>query len=127
MSKHESSRIPDYLLKDCTPAQKWLMENVFDLKQNIKSLQEGLERVEIQTTKTNGRVTKSEDNIENLQNQIKSWINLKNNIINGLTNKYVIIGAAIGVFLCLYPLAIYVSKVGGPLSFFTSIAKSIWG
>lgn len=125
MSKSE--KIPSYLLSDCSPQEKFLMENVFELKQNFNSLQDGLTRVENLQKIANGRTSKNEGNIENLQKQLESWINLKGNFLKVVKNKYVICGLAFLAFLAVLPLANYVNSTGGPVKLIESIAKAIWG
>ena len=121
------NQIPPYLLADCSPQDRYLIETVFELNEKVDSQKEILTRVENQTTATNGRVTKAEDNIQILTDQIKSWTLFKHRVFKVATNKYFIVTASLAIFCTLYPIAIYVSKSGGIVAMAESIAKAIWG
>src|ERR1700722_2108030 len=111
------SKIPPYLLEGCSAQDKYIMENVFELKQKVGSLGDAVDRVESLQKIANGRTSKNESNVEILQKQIESWNNLKSNFLKSITNKYIIAGLGIGIFLCLYPFAVYISKSGGVIAF----------
>lgn len=126
MSKSNPNRIPDYLLSDCSPQEKFLMENVFELKQNVDSLHAGLSRVEGLQKIANGRTSKNEEKIEDLTKQLESWINLKSNFLKVIKNKYVICGLAFLAFMAVLPMANYVNSTGGPVKLVEGIIKTFW-
>ncbi len=73
-----SSSIPEYLLAEATPRDKWMMENISILTQasvwhtdELCKQTDKIDSIEIQTTKTNGRVTKVEEKLLTHDDQFK--------------------------------------------------------
>lgn len=71
------SNIPQHLLLNASPQDKWIMENLSILTQKTDWQTEELikggetfERIEAQTTKTNGRTTKNEEAINKLNDEL---------------------------------------------------------
>lgn len=120
------SEIPEALLQDCSAKDRYLYESLSEMKGYIKWSAPIVLDSNRQVRKTNGRVNQNEKDIDNLEEQIKSWINFKNWVFKTVKNKYFIMGMAVIIFLCLYPFAIYVSKIGGVLAVAQSIIKAIW-
>lgn len=122
----DESKIPPYLLEKCSEQEKWLMETVWGLNQKFGSIHESVDRIESLQKIANGRTSKNESSINILESQIGSWISFKESFFKVIKSKYFIIGAAIAIFLGLYPLAIYISKSGGVIQFAETIVKAIY-
>jgi hypothetical protein len=95
------SNLPDYLLQDTSPKERYILEHLSIISQNnvwlvdetIKQ-SEKLESIECQTIRTNGRVSKLEEkNISDKDSdeQIKQIVNTKLFIEKYLLNKYFLI------------------------------------
>lgn len=123
----EIAKIPEYLLANVSPPDKWLMENVFELKQNVNSLGETVSRVEKQCLITNGRVTSAENDIVKLENEIKSWSSFKKSVFKIVGNKYFLAIMVAIVFIALYPVVSYVIVNGGLAKFVVTNFKLLFG
>lgn len=72
------SHIPQHLTKDCTPQDKWLIENMSKMLQsnswlinNAKDQSEVIGRIDVQVAATNGRLLKAEGSIDDLKHKVK--------------------------------------------------------
>lgn len=66
-----SSEIPEHLLANASPESKWLMTNISVLTQKTDYLVDKMQKVEIQTTLTNGTVKRHTEELAPLKELTK--------------------------------------------------------
>jgi hypothetical protein len=121
------AELPDSLLHECSEKDRYLYESLGQMKEYIRWSAPIMVDLNKQVRRTNGRVTKSEDDIDQLTEKIKSWIKFKDNVLNIVKSKYFIIGAAILVFLCLFPVVSFINTSGGLVKFIEGVIKFFIG
>lgn len=121
--EHEKPRIPDHLLNNCSDADRWMMESVFSMKNDVSDLKESVSRVEELQKIANGRTSKLEGNVNALNDQIKSWNSVKNFSLKLVKNKYFLISIFALLFIGFYPLDIFISHNGGMVATIVKVFK----
>lgn len=105
------SNIPDHLLIGVSPTDKWLMEEISRNTQATEYLltkreedSTKLDRIEEQCKKTNGRVTKLEDNVSLLNKfskNLEGFSKCLSFVKTYAMNKYALIASSIFIYGCI--------------------------
>lgn len=121
------AEIPEFLLQDCSPKERYILEQLGALENYTKWSAPIAVDSNRSIRRTNGRVNRAEDDIKQLKDQIQSWINFKMIVHKVVTNKYFIIAVAVLALVILFPVVSYITSTGGLVKFAEIVIKLFTG